>query len=1066
MFSFFCRLFKTLNYYVDKDVNETIYKNEAFKANKWRFFEGQIIQWSQRYLFYVIMLFVFFVSLTVNLLLWKSELKTLLSPFATNWSQLKGWQQTFLAGQLTIVAVVYPLVIGLIGVLIQNTAGSKTILPIYQKYSGFMFSGLSGLVLPMFILLGYFSRPWIGDSNYIAVCISTAAWLSTNILLTSWFFVKTFLILDSTKRDHLVIRYSINELCIKDIKLRLKEIFVEFSCPKQFISSPKEVILKIENHNYSDEGYATIITNIKKSRSLYNVKFWLLNLAFRLQVLILFVTRKKKKTLVFQPYRLSKKSNEFQIGKSDFKLNPLVQLLIKYSLTFKVNDNQSDENFKTITDGLLGSTIDAINNEDTNAFKVSINNLIEWHTEISAALAFVNDKGENDNWMLLPNGGLFGRSYLNELNSEYYQLSRLASEKITTNTLYFEKMLTLHKKINSLSNDSTVKEVNVLIEGNYLQWHILVEWYSSHLNKADIRLANKYEDVLYAFIGSWEAWLMSIEYKYSREGDMKSAYPAFVCHIGFTAQAIVSALRFENYEATSWAVDLLNNWESKFAEGKFHHQEYQWNVEILTISDLLNVDHNIHSWKSILNDSEYKHIPAYELAFKNLALDLRLITACYILLKPKSAQEDKIKQQISTLLSGQSKEGIDSASPNQVSRPGEILGAYLRHRDYKSFNQERPYNSHLSSVLEEFERIDMDKMVSGRSYSSWGGVDSPGTMKSSYIEIILFLSTSVWQLSSRWYDIIFSEMFTQTARDSLIYDLKSWDEIVESLEGSILFEDSKLDELKNNFKESISKIVDKIQGVNNGRLEDAPIDLNKLKKLALCASLPFLEIDKPKYPFSLFREVSNTISSSNATEYKLRFTGFGKDRVAEGIESAHISNEESWLAKSTLNRATNVIYHAIMNKVPDEVEVCQSVGVTLAQVRRTALDFENPVLFVSYQIFETILRKYSYDKNKASKYGIKRRNGFSGNYVCHIDNCVVYSLRTKNSTQCLITSKKLFKQLLFSPINSECEQYVAPSFTENENKREGDLLLTFFMEVKLSDDDLIKLELTFDDEAD
>lgn len=1066
MFSLFGRLFKTLNNTVDKDIDETIYKNEAFKLNKWRFFEGQIIQWSQRYLFYVSMLFVFFVLLTANLLLWKSELKTLLSPFVTDWSQLKGWQQTFLAGQLTIVAVVYPLVIGLIAVLIQNTAGSKTILPIYQKYSGFMFSGLSGLVLPLFILLGFFSRPWLGDSNYIAVCISTATWLSTNILLTSWFFVKTFLILDSTKRDHLVIRYSINELCIKDIKLRLKAIFVEFSCHKNLIYSSKKEILKVESHNFSDDGFDTLTTNIKNRKSLYNMKFWLLNLAVRLQLLMLYAARKKENILVFKPYRLSKKSNEFQICKSNFKLNVIVKFLIKQSLTYKVIGNQSDENFKTITDGLLGSVIDSINNENTTAFKVAIKNLIEWHTEISATLAFVNDHGEKDNWILLPNGGFFGRSYLSELNTEYYQLSRLASEKITTNTLYFQQMLILHKSINSLGHDLTAKETTGLIEGNYLQWHILVEWYSAHLNKDDIRLTNKYEDILYTFIGAWEGWLMSIEYKYKREGDMKNAYPAFVCHIGFTAQAIVSAVRFENYEAANWAIDVLNNWEHKFAEGSYHHQEYEWNIEILTTSNLLNVDNNSHSWKSILNGSDYKHIPAFELAFKNLALDLRLITACYILLNPKKSQAEELRLQILALLSGQSKEGIDSASSNQVTRPGEILGAYLRHKDYLSFNQDRPYNSHLSSVIEQFERMDMGRMVSGRTYSSCGGIDSPGSLNSSYVEMVLSLSTSVWQLSTRWYDIILSEMFSQAAREAIIYDLKQWINIVEITDGSILFDNSQIDKLKSNFKESVSQVIDRIQGFNDNLLKNAVIDNNKLKKLAVCASSPFIEIDNPKYPFSLFSDIGSTDPSSNTIESYIKVTPFGKDRIAEGIEDRYEGHDESWLAGSIQKRANRTIYQAIMKKVPDEIKICESVGVALRQISRTALDFESPVVLVSHRNFEITLRKYLHDINKSIQYRIERRDGFGSKYICHVDNCAIYRLPYKNGKQCLMTSKNLFEQLLFIPIDGECKQYVQPSFNENESRVEGDLSLTFSMEVKLSDELLIKLDLTFDDEAD
>ncbi|MBB1272511.1 hypothetical protein [Psychromonas sp. SR45-3] len=1065
MFSFFGNLFKNLNYYVNKDINETIYKNEAFKQNKWSFFEGQIVQWSQRYLFYVSMLFFFFVLLSSNLLVWKPELTALALPFIKDKNALLGWQQIFLGGQLTIVAVIYPLVVGLIGVLLQNTAGSQTILPIYQKYSGFMFSGLSGLALSLFILLGYFSKPWLSDSNYLAVCISSAVWLSLNILLTSWFFAKTFSILDATKRDNLIIRYSINELCIKDIKSRLKVIFVEHSCHKGFLSFQNKSILKIENHNYTDEGYEVLTVNVNKHKSLSNIRFWLLKLAIRLQVMILFLFRKKGLTLIFQPYRLSKALNEFHLCKTNFKLNYLVKFLIKGSVSYKAVDNLSDESFKAMSDGLLGSAIDSINNDNTHGFEVAVNNLIAWHIEISSSLAFINDHGKKDNWILLPNSGLFGRSYLNELNTEYYKLSRLASEKIMITSSYFQKMLTLHKRINSFGYGVSARETAVLIEGNYLQWHILVEWYSVHLNQSDIRLANKYEELLYIFVGAWEDWLNSIEYKYKREGDMEEAYPSFISHLGFSAQAVISALRFENFEATSWAIDILNNWLNNFSKKDHYHQEYQWKIEFLTTAQLTVTNKDNRFWKSILNEHKYEHVPAFELAFKNLTTDLRLITACYILSKPKSDHEGKIKNHVLTLLSGQCKDGGDSAVSTQFTNPGEVLGAYIRQGEYISSDGNRPYKDYLSSVIEKFERMDTQKMVSGRSYSGWGGIDSPLSMKRAYIEISLSMSSSVWFLSERWYKFILSEMFAQTSRYNLVQELKEWIKIAENIESSILCAEGQLRVFKTNFKTSIEKIIERIESVNNNLLENAEIDENKLNQLALFASSPFLKIQSPQYPFSLFDKVSNKDFVSNATAHKLTINGFGKDRVAEGIDSTYVINEENWLADGVKNQVDKSIYQSVINKVPSEEVVCESVEVTFAQIRRLALDFEKPVLFISHRNFENTIRKYTYDANNSSLFGIELRDGFSGGYLCHIDNCPVYRLPLREGKQCLITSRNLFKKLLFSPVDELQQRYVNASFAVSDNNIEGKLSLTFFMEIQLSNDQCIQLNLTFDNEA-
>ncbi len=40
------RLFPTLSYKVDKEIKETLYKNDAFLNSRWSFLEKSIVQWS------------------------------------------------------------------------------------------------------------------------------------------------------------------------------------------------------------------------------------------------------------------------------------------------------------------------------------------------------------------------------------------------------------------------------------------------------------------------------------------------------------------------------------------------------------------------------------------------------------------------------------------------------------------------------------------------------------------------------------------------------------------------------------------------------------------------------------------------------------------------------------------------------------------------------------------------------------------------------------------------------------------------------------------------------------
>ncbi|MNR31227.1 hypothetical protein D3C85_1487240 [compost metagenome] len=70
-------------------------------------------------------MFILAILLTSSLLIWKAQVAPFAIIYLPNWKKLIEWQDGFLAGQLTIVGVVYPLVIGLIGVLFQNKSAKK-----------------------------------------------------------------------------------------------------------------------------------------------------------------------------------------------------------------------------------------------------------------------------------------------------------------------------------------------------------------------------------------------------------------------------------------------------------------------------------------------------------------------------------------------------------------------------------------------------------------------------------------------------------------------------------------------------------------------------------------------------------------------------------------------------------------------------------------------------------------------------------------------------------------------------------------------------------------------------
>ena len=397
------KLFNSLQYRVDKNIKETLYQNKTFLSSKWNFLQHNVLRWSQRHSHYIFLTVVLAILSTINLVVWKEELAPIAFSYFPYWKKLIEWQGGFLAGQLTIVGVVYPLVIGLIGVLFQNKSAKKTIFPIYQMYSGFMFAGLSGLFLSIFIIVGFFLSASLAESTYLAICLITALWLTFNVLLTSWFFTATFLMLDEAKRDRLIVRFTIHELCEIDIRHRIRELLLQNSVHHKIMVNPDEAVLKVRTYKFSDDKYDEVALYSEDKTHVTNVYFSIINGIigyhfYRLKILNWFnktgfgkwlvskagfkwlrVDLNVEPEIVVQPiWKNEKQTGLVLVRYSGFTMGWFSKLLIKASFTIKHGEQGSDKSLTSMMLGFVGTAKDAIREKNIGDFKYALDNIVKW----------------------------------------------------------------------------------------------------------------------------------------------------------------------------------------------------------------------------------------------------------------------------------------------------------------------------------------------------------------------------------------------------------------------------------------------------------------------------------------------------------------------------------------------------------------------------------------------------------------------------------------------------------------------------------------------------------------
>lgn len=1069
------KLLNSLQYHIDKNINETIYQNKAFLCSKWSFFEYNILRWSQRHNYYILLTVILACLSVINLICWKGELTPLVIEFFPHRTKLDDWQGGFLAGQLTIVGVVYPLVIGLIGVLFQNKSAKKTLFPIYQMYSGFMFAGLSGLFLSVFIIAGYFFSATMDTSTYLAICVITALWLTFNVLLTSWFFTSTFLMLDENKRDRLVVRFTIHELCETDIRNRMHDLLLQNSVHNQVLANPNEEILKVSTYKFSDDKFNEITKYSEEEIYASNVYFSIINSVIRYHIIkfkiLLSINSKAwgkwlvskgsfswmyldpdvEREFVVQPFWTKKNKAKLVIVRySGFDIGWISKVLLKASFRIKKAKGEHDSSLTSMMLGFVGSANDAIREKNVGEFKNAIDNIVRWHVEIASALSFSNDNSKEDNWLLLPTANFFSRSYLDEILTEYYRLAKASVELIPENIEFYDEIIYLHKRIFLKRERLVEREGFSLIQGSYFTWSLLMEWRSYSSTSSDMRIVNKYEDILFDFVGSWESWLDYIEPRTTRLNDIQKSVPLFLNHLEFTAHTVISALRFNNIEAAGWGVDMLNNWYEKLSI-RDHGQgldEYRWHSELVT-HDMLLKDSGEKIWIMALNDNEFHLKSAFNIAMNNASFDLRVITACYVLLKPNLNGDEQIKQYIRALLSCTPihQTGALGGRRKAISNASDIIGAYIRQRDYTNYG-EGTYGSWLSKVLDSFGRVNEQRRVSGRIYSGWGRND-PHSMNRAYVEIAVSLSNNQWQLEKKWFDIIFSDAFRHQDQESLVRDLQEWIRLSEDIKEPTLTTEENLANNLSNFKNSIQQVIDRINQRQNAIVAQAEIDEELLTRFGFTCSQAISGDEKhSEFPVNLFNSVGFNGSTDGSNLFKINIQKYLKEKIAKNIDTNRAINEEDWLKESTKeNVKINILRRILWYKTTDE-KVYANAENNILDLVELAKDINNPVLFSGSTNLNRLLHEARYRDELADKFDISFIDGYGRNYICHVGSIIVFSIRFSDVNFSLLTTKDVFESVAFGKVADR--QFVEVKYEASEgDENVGELSLNYWMDIAL-----------------
>lgn len=372
----------------------------------------------------------------------------------------RDYPSTIIACQVTLLAIVYPLIIGMVSVFIQKNEYSRRVFFVYQKHSGFIFLSLNGLTLSLFILTAHLLRPVTPTESHYVSSIIAIIWFTFSLILTGYFLISTTNILNSDSRERLVIRDTFLDFYADELKDKETSRSIIGKINKKTKNQLAEHIGQSEKnilftiHNKIVVGFRPII--------------------FHAASMIFYIKHRKKKLRLFA----SQNHEAFRIH-SESSLIPLTYLERKLIiLSFKTKKRKNNNHIEKVTSTITAPIIESIIDENLPELKLAITKLINWHNSI-ANYSTVRINGKTSNLLAMKNSdGFFGISYLENMLHSYLKLIDTSLNKFHSDQSYFIELIQLHVRLYIYSNSADDMENELLIKYNTYTWNKLLSQYN------------------------------------------------------------------------------------------------------------------------------------------------------------------------------------------------------------------------------------------------------------------------------------------------------------------------------------------------------------------------------------------------------------------------------------------------------------------------------------------------------------------------------------------------------------------------------------------------------------
>ncbi len=858
--------------------------------------------------------------------------------------------------------------------------------------------------------------------------------------------------LELENRMEMLVKYAMNDVIATDIRSRLLAHHCILAKRTGLLPESKEGLFNIETYSVTALPNR-VITESLQPKFIVNIWYRLLRFGVRLWALqASFLNLREAPTLCF-PFNVNNtKSKNIIFAESSIPINFLSEFLIRRSFRLSKKHEESTLKVEQMIVALFGQVEDALKENNTRLFEMAKNDLVRFFKEIESSMSFINDEKQLDSWILLSKAALFGPSMLNDFVRESISIAKATTRRISEDANFYESWCYLYPRLfSNLLKDSPRKVAETYLDGHYLIWGSLMSSMGSY-HSSDL-LSNQQRDrAIKHFVGSWEHWSKLIDEDFNSVS--QASFDIAMRHLANTSKLIIYATKYENWDAAKWATDVFVHWLELFSDFRQSYRHYRWHHELIT-PDILKLDADHRLRIAICTPNDFVESEAALIALRNYWTDIRCLTAAYMMGVPQYKAHIHYKEYVEAILNSRRLEptsDIESAQKPLISTE-DLLGVYLR--QIGRWGEQQAYNSLLEKHVEDLARIEEPEWVSGRIYSF------VGTKQDLYLPrffkiIGIGLTTTVFNLDSKWLNFLKSNYISQIDSENVISDLRNLTVIDDTLLDTVCYqfkiEKQEAEQRRDLFIQSINNIIADLKAQIDLQVINAQLDLQRLEKLGFAASGVTFTLSEGPVPISLFKSIEYADDISSSYLMITNIQNYRKSEVSEGIEVNRPVNEDELLNKTIIQRSVIEIFHQLfINMSWQSNEYVDSLGLlSQAVVDSEFLKSQGlaPIMFIGpwslYNLVGNAMGQYSSDEKKLP-FDISNESGRENTYICHLNDIEIHRLPFIKTDFSMLLSKESFRKIRIKRFGEG--RYVDVNFTtQSDSDITGTLSLTFGME--------------------